>query len=119
MLRSTCEKYSIFFLGVIKEKPLPNLVILHTKISRPIVGAKKTLVKFIARTRPKPSDIQSMASPLQHTAKASHTLCSLHLSNDSPKPEPLPFAKTYSPDFSLTLKFGLDVSQNVMKSQLV
>lgn len=82
-------------------------------------GGKTTLVKFEARTRPKFSDSHFTASSMCHRAKASHTSCSLHLPSDSPKPEPLPLPKSYSPDFSLTLKFGNGVSQNVMKSQLI
>lgn len=82
-------------------------------------GGKSTLVKFEARTRPKSSDSHSTASPMCHRANASHTSRSLHLPSDSPKPEPLPLPKSYSPDFSLTLKFGNGVSQNVMKSRLI
>lgn len=66
----------MWLLGEITESLLPNLVILQIKTSRPRM--KKALAKFKARTRPKSSHIQSIASWLHHTAKAFHTSRSPH-----------------------------------------
>lgn len=76
----------MLLLGGTTDSLLPNLVILQIKTSRPRM--KRALAKFKARTRPKSSHIQSIASWLHHTAKAFHTSCS---------PQPPTIASSQSP----------------------
>lgn len=108
----------MLWLGGIRENLLTNLVILQTETWRPRMT--KALAKFKAKTRPKSSGIQSIASPFHHAAKASHTSCSPHLPQQLPQARAPPsYTNPYSLDFSLAPRFELDVSENVMKSQLM